>query len=173
MTVIKGVYVPYDEEQALEVVEIHQGNIKAIQHYVGGYFEVVPLEDPEASVFCDEEGKVNGRLLNRRATLVWWTYWPAARNVDILAGDVLILGGVDGEGNTLGCPDELIDLLVTNPGPFKYQVQVTGEDGWHSNQRVLEDRFDAFNDALALAERWLKVERTRVVPVLPSEVDAA
>ena len=165
MTVIKGIHVPADEDKPLELVEFDQGNIKAIQHYVGGWFQFVDVERPGASIACNEEGKVHGLPLNRRATLIWWTGWTAARQVDALMGDCLIVGLPDEEeGNTQSVPDELVDLLF-HQGQFKYEVQVIGEDGWHGNQIVLGDVFEAFNNGLALAERWSKVTNVRVVSI--------
>lgn len=165
MTIIKGVRVPADEDQPLEIVEFERNNITAIQHFVGGWFQVVDIERPDASIFCDEEAKLKQSPLNRRATLIWWTNWTAARQVDALMGDCLIVGLPDEEeGNTQSVPDELVDLLF-HQGQFRYEVLVTGETSWHGNQVVLDDVFQAFNDGLALAERWHLVEHVRVVAV--------
>ncbi len=164
MSVIKGIYLPCDADKPIERVEFESGNIKAIQHYVGGWFQVVDIERPGASIFCDEEGKMKGSPLNRRATMLWWTHWTPARNVDVLMGDCLIIGQPDDDGESQSVPDELVNLLF-NTEAFAYEVKVHGESGWYGNQVVLDDVWDAYNDGLSLAERWSRVEEVRVVAV--------
>lgn len=63
-----------------------KNDLESLQKMVGGYIEAVyPYEDPVA-IICDEEGKINGKELNR-----------ALRNeqgeiYDIIAGTFLVVG---------------------------------------------------------------------------------
>jgi hypothetical protein len=62
--------------------------LEEYQALVGGYIEVVTLPDGRALVL-DEEGKLKGRPLNRRATALWHEAAPYARR-DVLVGDVVV-----------------------------------------------------------------------------------
>lgn len=164
MTLIKGVYIPADETQAIEMVEFDRHEFSKINEYTGtDCFSGMDIFNPDASIFYDDDGKVLDKPLNRRATLLWWVGRPEFVNYDALLGDVLILGPADGEtGETTSAPQVLIDLLF-NTTTYKYQVKTINEEGWHGNQRTFDDCWQAFNDALALSQRWTLVERVRVI----------
>lgn len=163
MGTIRGLVIPAVEVLPVKVVEFEQGDIRAIQQYVGGMFQCIDIANPFATIFCDDEAKLKGSELNRRATMLWWVHYPLSRNVDILNGDCLIIGQPDDEGDSQGVPDELVDLLL-NHERWKYQVKTVGDDTWSGNQRTYSNVWGAYNDALALAERWLAVTEVRVVP---------
>ncbi|MFI8696710.1 DUF3846 domain-containing protein [Dietzia maris] len=165
MSTIRGIVIPACEELPVHVVEFDQGDISAIQLHVGGMFQCIDINDPSATIFCDEEGKLKGSEVNRRATMLWWVHYPAARGMDVVNGDALVIGHPDEEGNSQGVPDELVDLLL-NHEQWRYEVKVVGDDSWSGNQRTYSNVWGAYNDALALAQRWLAVERVRVIPCI-------
>lgn len=163
MTVIKAVLVPADEDKDIELVEIEQGNLEPIKQYVGGWVQMVEGFRPDITFALNEEGKVYGLPLNRRATLMIWTHHSAFRNRDVLAGDVLILGPADERtGDPVGVPDELIDLLF-NTERYRYLVKTYGENSWNGNGVTYTDWLSAYNGAQSLARRWTLVEEVRVV----------
>lgn len=76
----------------------------------GGYLEVAANED-QVTIWCDEEGKVHGQPLNRLATYAWWKLQPYMEGVDHLRGIVMILGGVDGNGDCYSVHPEVKRLV--------------------------------------------------------------
>jgi hypothetical protein len=77
---------------------------------VGGYFECITLKNVE---FCDmwvnEEGKLRGLEQNPTATALWVDMYGTS---DVIMGDVIITGGSDDEGETLGLTDALVDYFL-------------------------------------------------------------
>ena len=164
MTTINCVLIPADEEAPIELIEIEQGDYKAYQERVGGNFECLNLDRPPSTFFAHDEAKLIGLPLNRRATLILWAHNDRYRGLDVLLGDCVLAGRPDQEGETLGCPDELIDLLF-NTRAYRYMVKTINEDGWHGNARRYDNWLQAYHDGVALAERWALVESVKVVSV--------
>ncbi|MBM4646548.1 DUF3846 domain-containing protein [Rhodococcus hoagii] len=163
MSTIRGIVIPANDELSVQVVEFEQGDINAYQRYVGGMFQCLDIDSPPASIFCNEEAKLIGLELNRRATMLWWTHYPPSRHADIINGDVVIVGQPDDEGETQGVPDELLSLL-TQTTEWRYEVSVINESGWHRNGRTFNNVWAAYNDGLALLDRWVLAQQVRVVP---------
>lgn len=61
----------------------------------GGWLEIAPTPGSPFMMFCDEEGKLKGLPFNERANTLANRYrsWE-----DPLAGNVVIVGPVDGDG---------------------------------------------------------------------------
>jgi hypothetical protein len=85
----------------VEVVNLDNG-YKAIQAVVGGYFEMVSSASGDTSFWVHEEGKLIGLEPNIVATKILWALNPAFDHRELLLGPVLLTGGVDDEGETLG-----------------------------------------------------------------------
>ena len=121
------------------------------------------IDRPEATLILNEEGKLMGLPMNRRATLLLWVHLTRWRGHDALAGDVLIVGRPDDDGNMQDVPRELVDLLFKTK---EYKYEVTTFDSlttWSGNQRRYDDWVAAYNDGLALASRWFAVNDVRIV----------
>jgi len=71
---------------------------EVIKEVVGGYLEIVRLS-PTMTMWINEEGKLDKLPYNHRATAIWNFYFGAT---DIIAGNVIITGGTDTNGNCLG-----------------------------------------------------------------------
>ena len=67
----------------------YKPTLKEMQKFVGGYIEVVYLNDKEVMII-DEEGKLKGKPVNAEAT-IRATRNKAIFNNDWIAGDVLIM----------------------------------------------------------------------------------
>lgn len=171
MRTIRAIHIPVDEDSLIDIVELPQGDYKAWQSYVGGTFDVITMHEPESSLVVHDEGKIIGLPLNRRATLMLWTHNKPFRGRDVIMGDVLILGSVDDEGETLAVSDQLVELLTTYE-EWRYEVKVIGEDGWHGNQVTYDNVWNAYNSALRKAEAWALVVDVRVVPCVVREPSA-
>jgi hypothetical protein len=95
-------------EGSTEVLDLDapQGSLNVLQTAVGGLVEVIDIT-PEVSLWCNEEGKLEGLFTNAFAT---WFFQKQYGAVDIIVGDVVLAGGVDEEGDTLGLSDEQVRL---------------------------------------------------------------
>ena len=78
MNKLKGLLVkPYELPEEIEI----ENTLVSKQHLVGGYIECVyPKNDDSVVFICNEEGKMNGMILNRDI------------GYDIIAGPFIILG---------------------------------------------------------------------------------
>jgi hypothetical protein len=80
--------IPADEATKVTTITTPEG-LDEWQRLVDGYIEMVTL--PDGRVFVvNEEGKLRGLPMNRRATALWYEAVPAARGVDVLVGDVVL-----------------------------------------------------------------------------------
>jgi hypothetical protein len=69
---MKAIVIPV-EGPLVEIDLADEGNLKVLQNAVGGYIEAVAVPDfisgaDEATAYVDEEGKLTGLPINRRAT---------------------------------------------------------------------------------------------------------
>lgn len=163
MASINGILVPVDEEKPVELVELEAGDFRAIQSFVGGTFQCLDLERPDATLFISDEGKINGSELNRRSTIMLWVHDSRFREQDTVAGDALILGTPDQDGNTQSVPDVLVNLLF-HTAEYRYLVQTNGSDEWNGNGVRCANWLEAYSEALKLAQRWSLVQEVTVVP---------
>jgi hypothetical protein len=160
--VIHAIQIPVDEERPLYKVAID--GLSAMQAAVGGYIEFIDLGPLTASLIVNEEGKLEKRPINRRATLLFWLLFPSMRHCDVIVGDVLIVGHADSQGNTTDAPDEVVKLFFGTKS-YKAEFQTFDDpDKFNGNMRRFEDYFEAANYGLGKAESWTAVQRVRVVP---------
>lgn len=110
MPKITGVLVPADILEPVKQVEFDRDDYGKIAGYVGGYLQFVDV--PNATIVCNEEGKLDGLPTNERATQFLYDERPEFINRDVLAGDVLVLGGADGAGNSLSVPRDVAARLL-------------------------------------------------------------
>ena len=103
MDTLTALLIPADAETDPELREINAADtLGARQEAVGGYIEAVRLSSVSADMFVNEEGKIYGLTCNTRATnLVGMLYGEISLG-DYIAGNAIITGGIDEEGNTLG-----------------------------------------------------------------------
>lgn len=82
-----------------------------LQTAVGGYIEVVTASE-SVTFIVNEEGKLKGLPINKRATELWWSLNPAARGADVLVGTVLVAGGTGDDGETQSVHPAILGLLT-------------------------------------------------------------
>lgn len=157
-----GIVIPVDEAEPIFRTEID--HFTDYQRVIGGYFQVIDLVNPEASLYVDEEGKLKHLEMNRRATMLMWIHNPAFVHRDVVTGPALIVGPPNAEGETQSVPQELDDLLFDTLS-YKVEVQtLDNPDTWNTNQRRFTEWTEAYNAALSLSVRWTAVEQIRIVP---------
>jgi hypothetical protein len=78
-------------------VEKDNGYLAALQELVSGDVQSVSLERYAMTMYLNENGKLEGLPANHRATVL--AHWAeAVRSDDIIAGDVVLTGPIDGAG---------------------------------------------------------------------------
>ncbi|MEI2713607.1 MAG: DUF3846 domain-containing protein [Nocardioides sp.] len=117
-------------------------SLEDYQVAVGGYVEAIYAGDEGLSLFANEEAKLIGLQLNRRATLLWQLQLHPTPPHDILGGDVVLVGPSDADGATLDVPDAVQRLLFT-PSTYLVEVRVPGTGAWHPAPQVFSDYFEA------------------------------
>lgn len=105
--------IPADEAEPIRFDEV-EGRIDLdyLQKQVGGYIEAVGIDRmaplPPFSMYLNEEGKLEGLPLNRRATLL--ARGTIGRN-DYIAGTAVLCGPVDDDGYDTGLTAGQIQYL--------------------------------------------------------------
>jgi len=106
--------VKVSTEGVLEVVEFDNSTCyEMLKAGVGGWIECVRLPATGVEMWVNEEGKLDNLDQNPYGTALWAdSYGPT----DVTVGNIVITGGNDDEGNTLGLSDEKIDYLLAYEG---------------------------------------------------------
>ena len=160
---VTGVIIPADIDSA-PYAQQFQG-LRDYQTAVDGLIEAIDLDDPPMSLFANEEAKLIGLPINKRATALWWLHVPAVYGFDVIAGDVVLVGPPDTHGDTQSAPDAFAQLFL-QPGRFRVEVQTLGEpDTWSANERQFDDYLAAAMYAIDLRHRWSEVTVVRVATV--------
>jgi hypothetical protein len=94
--------------ERLDLSESEQ-ELKSLQNAVGGYVQVIELED-DFTMWVNEEGKLLGLEENKIATVIWEVRFGI--DTDIICGDVVFTGGMDEDGETLTISEANIQRLV-------------------------------------------------------------
>jgi hypothetical protein len=84
-------------------------SLKTLQAKVGGWVQAIDL-DKDVTLWANEEGKLEGLPVNPFATALWELAFGVG--TDIIVGDIVLTGGTDEEGETLGLQDFIIENLV-------------------------------------------------------------
>lgn len=110
---MKAVIVP--AKGGPTIVDFNKGDsYDLIQNSVGGTFDCIRLHSIGADMWIHDEGKIIGLPVNSLASMLWFQEYGFS---DVIAGDALITGGTDEEGNTLGLTEkEANDVIDTMYG---------------------------------------------------------
>jgi hypothetical protein len=98
---------------------------ESLRDGVGGYIECISLSDT-VSLWCNENGKLDGLPPNMFATMLFAEVFG---NADIIVGDCCVLGGVDEEGESLECPQDVIDKVKRWADKLQPMWVVSGAGG--------------------------------------------
>jgi len=158
----RGIVIPWDRAQAIRLQEFN--GLDDYQKAVGGLIEHVELLTPApAGIFLNEEGRLHQADFNPRATLLLMVHNQAFLYGGAkLLGDVVVIGPVDDEGETLDVPGYYEELLL-HTTEYKVEVQtMDNSEAWNTNQRRFTEMEEAYHFGVDLAYRWTAVERVRV-----------
>lgn len=91
-----------------EVVEFELGNsYNLLRNAVEGWIECVSLGN--ADLWLNEEGKLIGLPINEFATKLFTQRFGA---VDLIVGNVVLTGGVDEDGETVGLDEDTLQNFL-------------------------------------------------------------
>jgi hypothetical protein len=94
-----------------EPLMIHEPTeLEQLQAAVGGYIQMVPTSI-NLTAFCNEDGKSKGLPYNDLAQAV---FGGLLTPYDHLVGNVVVMGPVDEEGETLGLTPAQVDIFLTD-----------------------------------------------------------
>lgn len=156
-----GIVIPH--EQSTPIYESRFNGLRDYQLAVDGHIEALDLDIPASTIFANDESKILGLPLNRRATLLWWLSTPIFRHRDVICGNAVVIGQPDSEGETQSIPQDLRTLLLDR-ARYRVEVQTVSEtERWSGNRMVFADFFEAANWGLSLWDRWTLVTGVRVV----------
>ena len=94
--------------ERLDLSESEQ-ELKSLQNAVGGYVQVIELED-DFTMWANEEGKLLNLPVNEIATVIWEVRFGL--DTDIICGDVVFTGGMDEDGETLTISEANLQRLA-------------------------------------------------------------
>lgn len=93
-----------------EVKEFNAGeSYDTISKGVGGWIELVQLPKLNVDMWVNEEGKLKGLGYNFFGTILWEMQYGLT---EMIVGDIVLTGGVDDEGDTLGLSEETLQKFL-------------------------------------------------------------
>jgi hypothetical protein len=89
-------------------LDLSSDSLQTLQTAVGGWVQAIDLAS-DLSMWCNEEGKLTGLPHNPYAQFMWDKVFGA--HTDYLVGDIVLTGGTDSEGETIGLTQEQVDII--------------------------------------------------------------
>lgn len=158
---ITAIVIPADPEKPLRREEIGSTDLRAYRSLVGGNLQMVNLEEPPASLYCNEDGKGLGMPINPRATVLLWAHNDAFTGRDWIVGDTFLVGPVGPDGADLTVPELYLAMLL-EATHFHIELQTAEDSEWHTLGGVFNSALVAYAAAIELA-RHPAVEEVRLV----------
>jgi len=169
---VTGIVIPADDIQPVEQREF--AGLDDYRAAVDGWIEAVDLHDLGVTIYVNEEGRVRHLPFNSRASFLWWYHVPAARQKALLAGNAVVVGLTDRNGDNTDVPDAGRELLLAQTS-YRVEVRTVGDPRWYGNQATYPDYWEAVVWAMVTLERWELAEDVRVLlgEQTPHEAPAA
>ena len=94
----------------IDVIEVEEGRTgNAIRDAVGGLYDCIHIPSLGVDMWINDEGKLEGLPINANGTALWVSQYGMT---DIIVGNIVVTGGVDEQGNTLGIDvNKIIEVL--------------------------------------------------------------
>jgi hypothetical protein len=100
-------------DNTVEIKEVESIEYETLYEAVNGLVELVSINE-DIDMWLNEEGKLIGLEPNVLATLL---FNKAFSQKDVIMGNIIITGGADDEGNTVGLSDSsIIDIFAMLQG---------------------------------------------------------
>lgn len=157
----RGITFPLDERRPVSVQ--HFNDLIDYQSAVGGYIEAIAVGEAGMGFFVNEEARLIGLGINRRATLFWWLHLPPELPRDFLSGDVVLIGPTDQDGEAEDVPDWVTSALFAT-STFMVEMHAQKLDRWLLAPVVFNDYFEAGAWAVDVIASRRGIDRARVIP---------
>jgi len=92
----------------IQLAEVEEVDYDLLSSSVNGLVELVSI-DRDVDMWLNEEGKLLNLPTNIIATILWNKVF---NNPDIIKGDIIITGGADDMGNSVGLSDESLTSIL-------------------------------------------------------------
>jgi hypothetical protein len=89
-------------------LDLTSDSLTTLQTAVDGWVQAVEVAT-DLTMWCNEEGKMFGLAHNPYAQFMWDKAYGA--HTDYIVGDIVLTGGADSEGDTLGLTDEQVGIV--------------------------------------------------------------
>jgi hypothetical protein len=158
---INSIIIPAVETDELRQDQLGSVSLDDRQQLVGGLIEPIDLTQPPARMYVNEEGKMLGLPVNRRATLLAWAHNRAIRYHDVIVGDAFLVGRVE-HGRDTPVSDEFVETLF-EATRFRAEVLARGHEEWREQGAIFDSWIRAYDYALRLGRDTDRVADVRVV----------
>lgn len=101
----------------VEIIDLTDKSLEKLQKAVDGYVQAIDLSDT-MSMWCNEEGKMMSLPHNPFGQAFWEKVYG---RTDYIVGDIVLTGGTDKDGETMGLNDEQmkeISVIVASVNDF-------------------------------------------------------
>lgn len=96
----------------VDVVD-QEWNYNQINSALGGWIEAITFAHyPDHFGYINEEGKILGLDINELVTDYWYESGTKILLGDYIAGDAVIFGEIDDDGNNTSVPDYVVDKFL-------------------------------------------------------------
>lgn len=107
-------------DNSMELIE-QEWNYEQINKAVGGWIEAINFgKHDDHFAYINEEGKLLGLPTNELVTSYWYESGTRVLIGDYIAGDAVVFGEIDEEGNNTDVPDHVVSRFI------KYQDNING-----------------------------------------------
>jgi len=101
-------------------LDISSQTLTKLQTAVGGWVEAIDLTE-RLTMWCNEEGKIISLPHNPYAQYFWDKMFGA--HTDYIVGDIVLTGGVDSEGETVGLSAEQVEWVQFFIGKVRQLIE--------------------------------------------------
>ena len=92
----------------LAELDLSQNSLETLQQAVEGLVQAIDIAE-DLTMWCNEEGKMIGLPHNPFGQAFWEKMYG---RTDYIVGDIVLTGGADNEGETIGLTDEQITEIA-------------------------------------------------------------
>lgn len=159
---LTAIVIPADPAEPARLEQLNKRDVDAFCALVGGHLQVLNLERPAATMYLNDEGKLDGLPYNPRATALLWVHNPDLQGEDVIAGDAFIVGVPDRQGDDTSAPKELIDLLFDTKR-YRVLVQSDGDEKFYGHLRPFDSWFEAYGFGVHLVRMFSQLQNVQIV----------
>ncbi|ARP71761.1 DUF3846 domain-containing protein [Streptomyces pluripotens] len=159
---LTAIVIPADPAEPARLEQLDKRDVDAFRALVGGHLQVINLERPAATMYLNDEGKLDGLPFNPRATALLWAHNAAFRDQDVIAGDAFIVGVPDRHGDDTTAPTELVDLLF-HTKRYRVLVQGEGDEKFYGHLRPFDSWFEAYGFGVHLVRMFSQLQDVQIV----------